>query len=60
MPVKKQYDETPLQVLTTTEMRDQVRVLSERTGLSQAAVCREILAVGIPMMAELWDIDLGG
>ena len=60
MALEKLYDATPLQVLTSTEMRNQIRALKERTGLSQAAVVREILAIGIPMMAELHGMDLDG
>lgn len=57
MALEKRYDSTPLQVLTDTETRDRIRALKERTGLSQAAVVREILAVGIPMMEELHGME---
>lgn len=54
MALEKKYDETPLQVLTTKETRARIRRLKAQTGLpSQAAVVREILEVGIPMMEEL-------
>lgn len=57
MAMKKIYDETPLQVLTDKPMRDRIRRLSGATGMSQAAVVREILKVGLPMMMELWDVE---
>jgi len=57
MALVKEFDSTPLQVLTTTEMRNQIRALKERTGLSQAAVVREILAIGIPMMNDLHGVE---
>ena len=58
MALEKKYDATPLQVLTDKATRERVRRLSRSTGLSQAAVCREILAVGLPMMEEMH--GLGG
>lgn len=58
MALEKKYDETPLQVLTDKITRARIRRLKARTGLSQAAVVREILAVGLPMMEELH--GLGG
>lgn len=57
MALEKLYDATPLQVLTSSEMRQEIIALKERTGLSQAAVVREILAVGIPMMKELHGME---
>ena len=57
MALQKEFDSTPLQVLTSTEMRNEIRALKERTGLSQAAVVREILAIGIPMMKELHGME---
>lgn len=60
MALKKQYDETPLQVLTDKATRARIRRLKERTPLaSQAAVVREILAVGIPMMEEMHGLGRG-
>lgn len=56
MPVKKIYDETPLQVLTDKPTRARVRRLSEVTGMSQAAVVRSILEIGVPMMEDMWKI----
>lgn len=53
MALEKKYDETPLQVLTDKVTRARVRRLTKHTGLSQAGVVREILAVGLPMMEEL-------
>lgn len=58
MALEKKYDETPLQVLTDKITRARIRRLKSHTGLSQAAVVREILAVGLPMMEELH--GLGG
>lgn len=57
MPIRKQYTETPLQVLTDKPMRERIRRLSAVTGMSQAAVVRSILEVGIPMMMDLWDVE---
>jgi len=57
MALSKEFDSTPLQVLTSTEMRNEIRALKERTGLSQAAVVREILAIGIPMMKDLHGME---
>lgn len=57
MPVKKIYDETPLQVLTDKPTRARVRRLSEVTGMSQAAVVRSILEIGVPMMEDMWKIE---
>lgn len=53
MALEKQYDATPLQVLTSKVMRARVMRLSRRTGRSQAQVVRDILEVGIPMMEEM-------
>lgn len=53
MALQKKYDATPLQVLTSKETRQRVQRLSRQTSLSQAAVVREILEIGIPMMEEL-------
>lgn len=47
MPLKKIYDATPLQVLTTKEVRDRIRGAAAKTGLSQAAVMRDILDHGL-------------
>lgn len=58
MALEKKYDETPLQVLTDKETRARIRRLKDQTGLSQAAIVREILAVGLPMMEEMH--GLGG
>lgn len=58
MALEKKYDATPLQVLTSTEMRARIKRLNVHTGLSQAAVVREILEVGLPMMEEMH--GLGG
>ena len=58
MALQKRYDETPLQVLTDKATRARVRRLKDATGMSQAAVVREILHVGLPMMEELH--GLGG
>jgi predicted DNA-binding protein len=57
MPVKKIYDETPLQVLTDKPTRARVRRLSEVTGMSQAAVVRSILEIGVPLMEDMWKIE---
>lgn len=57
MALEKKYDATPLQVLTDTATRERVRRLNRVTGLSQAAVCREILGIGLPMMEEMWGIE---
>lgn len=59
MPLEKLYDATPLQVLTSSEMRARIVRLKEATGMSQAAVVREILAVGIPMMEEMQGLSDG-
>lgn len=61
MALEKKYDETPLQVLTSKIMRGRVKRLARVTGLSQAAVIREILDVGVPIMEDLHGIsdDLG-
>lgn len=56
MAMKKIYDETPLQVLTDKPMRDRIRRLSGVTGMSQAAVVRSVLEVGLPMMMDLWGV----
>ena len=52
-PLEKKYDETPLQVLTDKVTRARIRRLKAHTGMSQAAIIREILAIGLPMMEEL-------
>lgn len=57
MAVKKIYTETPLQVLTDKPMRARIRRLSGVTGMSQAAVVRSILEVGIPLMEDMWGIE---
>lgn len=59
MALEKLYDATPLQVLTSKETRARIVRLKEVTGLSQAAVVREILAVGIPMMEEMQGLSDG-
>lgn len=53
MALEKRYDATPLQVLTDKPTRERIRRLARTTGLSQAAVMREILGVGLPMMEEM-------
>lgn len=61
MALEKKYDETPLQVLTDKQTRARIRRLKEYTPLpSQAAVIREILAVGIPMMEEMHGLGDSG
>lgn len=58
MPLEKRYDATPLQVLTDTETRERIRRLVEHGAApSQAAVVREILHVGLPMMEDFWGLD---
>lgn len=60
MPLVKKYDETPLQVLTDKMTRARIRRIKALTGRSQAAICRDILEIGLPMMEDLWglgDID---
>lgn len=57
MALTKLYDATPLQVLTSSEMRQEIIALKEATGLSQAAVVRAILEVGIPLMKELHGLE---
>ena len=56
MPLEKKYDETPLQVLTDKVTRARIRRLKDHSGLSQAAIVREILAVGLPMMETMWGL----
>lgn len=58
MALEKKYDATPLQVLTDKATRERIRRLARHTGMSQAAVMRSILEVGIPMMEEMH--GLGG
>lgn len=58
MALEKKYDETPLQVLTDKVTRARIRRLSKHTGMSQAAVVRELIDFGLPMMEELH--GLGG
>ena len=53
MALEKKYDETPLQVLTDKVTRARIRRLKDHTGRSQAQICRDILAVGLPMMEEM-------
>lgn len=53
MALEKKYDATPLQVLTSKATRQRIVRLSKQTSLSQAAVVREILDVGLPMMEEM-------
>lgn len=54
MALEKRYDETPLQVLTDKETRARIRRLKDHGAApSQAAVVREILEVGLPMMEEM-------
>lgn len=57
MPAKKIYNETPLQVLTDQKTRARVRHLSTVTGMSQAAVVRSILEVGLPLMEDVWKVE---
>lgn len=59
MPLEKKYDETPLQVLTTKQTRARIKRLKDHTGLSQAAIVREILEIGIPMFEELAGLGRG-
>lgn len=57
-PLEKKYDETPLQVLTDKATRARIRRLKDHGAApSQAAVIREILAVGLPMMEEMHGLD---
>ena len=60
--LEKKYDEPagPLQVLTDKATRARIRRLKDHgASKSQAAVVREILAVGLPMMETLWGLDDG-
>lgn len=60
MALEKQFDETPLQVLTDKATRARIRRLKDHGAApSQAAVVREILAVGLPMMEQMWGLDDG-
>jgi len=51
--LQKQFDATPLQVLTDKVTRERIRRLARVTGRSQAQVMRDILQVGIPMMEDM-------
>lgn len=53
MALEKKYDATPLQVLTDKETRQRIQRLSRHTGLSQAAVVRELIDFGLARMEEL-------
>lgn len=55
--IKKQFDATPLQVLTDRQTRLRIVRLKRATGRSQAQIVRDILAVGLPRMEELWGVD---
>jgi predicted DNA-binding protein len=56
--LQKQFDETPLQVLTDKVTRARIRRLKTHTGRSQAQIVRDILDVGLPMYEEMQ--GLGG
>lgn len=58
MVLQKQFDETPLQVLTDKVTRARIRRLKTHTGRSQAQIVRDILDVGLPMYEEMQ--GLGG
>mgnify|MGYP003451685122 CR=1 FL=1 len=61
-PLEKRYDEPagPLQVLTDKATRARIRRLKDHGAApSQAAVVRDILDVGLPMMETLWGLDDG-
>lgn len=45
--IEKKYTQ-PLQVVATPEMRDRVKAIADRRRISQAAVIREALEVGLP------------
>ena len=61
MALEKKYDETPLQVLTDQQTRARIRRLKAHGAApSQAAVVREILEIGLPMMEELHGLALEG
>lgn len=53
MALEKKYDETPLQVLTDKITRARIRRIKTLTGRSQAAICRDILEIGLPMYEEM-------
>lgn len=46
MAVTAKYT-APIQVVETEEMRSRIKAVSDREGVSQAQVIREILAAGI-------------
>lgn len=56
MALEKRYDATPLQVLTNKLTRERIRRLARVAGRSQAQVMRDILAIGIPMMEDVWGL----
>ena len=49
MPPPKKYNATPLQVLTDTAMRDDVRRIAAQYGVSQAEMVRRVLAASLPL-----------
>lgn len=60
MALEKKYDETPLQVLTDKQTRARIVRAKRLTGLSQAAIVRSILEVGLPMFEDLNGITPDG
>jgi len=53
MALEKQFDATPLQVLTDSETRARIQRGKRATGRSQAQIVRDILEVGLPMWEEM-------
>ena len=53
MALEKQFDATPLQVLTDSETRARIQRGKTATGRSQAQIVRDILEIGLPMWEEM-------
>lgn len=51
------FNNTPLQVVAPAELRERIRSIAERDGVSQAQVIRDILNAGIDARERLTDRD---
>ena len=56
MALQKQYDSTPLQVLTSAEMRERIRVVAKKAGISQAQLMRDMIEYALPRQEELYGV----
>ncbi len=59
MAAEKQFNGTPLQVVSTAEMKERIVAIAEVEKISQAQVIREIVETGLSRREKKAGIDRG-